>query len=800
MRTYTLVILAFISFMTISAKQRTINSIIDIANKQYNSINRLRSSNNISSQIKNNIIPASKILTGYDSLFQDFKNPLRSSERNNYGEAFYFVNYKDKGFVLISGDDNMPQILGYSEEGQIYKGNIPENLKDILIRYVAEYKQAEKGNLYFGKISASVETNNFPEEITPLLKDIQWNQESPFNKYCPIFNGIQTLAGCSASSASQIMYYYKYPGTGQESITYRSPVYGTYTGDFKIVNDSIEIKADFSKYKINWDEMIPSYTYGYTEQQINAAAELSTYTGYAFYNEYGIIVTSSYMQNIMYGLEKFFNYDDDMTMQYGDIYSGAQWTKIIKNEIYSGRPVLSGNQNSYGGHAYIIDGYDKNNLFHINWGWNGIFNGYFLLYNQNPYYTYNGYGFNLSQCILTKIKPSDGKKAQTKNIVYNLNGIKINKIRIKQQDSISIDLYKLAYSKLCNKTTIYGLLYKDNYVYDTLCYSVKTETPPYTDEFNFRINKKINHKIDPGKYQLKFAYRTTNQIDTIIYNKAFVHSYKLTATNDSLFFYPEENKNPFNVIKADTLNKTFNKNFNNFKLSIENKSNRSELIQTKISLESVKRDSVNKLKADTTISILVEKLHVPAYDTANFVLSPYINIPIQEYYLSVKYLDENNIYKEILLNHDTINIKVNNSGDIIRDLIVRKPVFDTTINKNRGDSVPATFTIINKGDYFEGYINMLFTDFTTNNDSAVCYGEYVQLYKNDSTTISYNYPIRKDNSAYGSRNTYLPSGKYNINLSYFVKLKGLAYAAGRIFIFHIKYQRPCRNRKSCRRK
>ena len=41
--------------------------------------------------------------------------------------------------------------------------------------------------------------------------------------------------------------------------------------------------------------------------------------------------------------------------------------------------VLLGASDNTGGHEFVIDGYNGNELFHINWGWGGADNGYFAL-------------------------------------------------------------------------------------------------------------------------------------------------------------------------------------------------------------------------------------------------------------------------------------------------------------------------------------------------------------------------------------------------------------------------------------
>ena len=58
-----------------------------------------------------------------------------------------------------------------------------------------------------------------------------------------------------------------------------------------------------------------------------------------------------------------------------------------------------------GGHAFVCDGY-RDGYFHINWGWSGVSNGYFLLWSLDPDVqgtggSSSGNGFDFYQDILT---------------------------------------------------------------------------------------------------------------------------------------------------------------------------------------------------------------------------------------------------------------------------------------------------------------------------------------------------------------------------------------------------------------
>ena len=63
---------------------------------------------------------------------------------------------------------------------------------------------------YAGDITTRTMTTSVVE---PLLGDIVWNQDAPFNNECPFDKNYSMTApvGCVATAAAQIMKYYNYP-------------------------------------------------------------------------------------------------------------------------------------------------------------------------------------------------------------------------------------------------------------------------------------------------------------------------------------------------------------------------------------------------------------------------------------------------------------------------------------------------------------------------------------------------------------------------------------------------------------
>lgn len=135
--------------------------------------------------------------------------------------------------------------------------------------------------------------------------------------------------------------------------------------------------------------MLPKYTSNTpgTETQRSAVAELMVMCGTALKMNYSASASGASTSLIATSLKNYFDYDASITGISRSNYREAEWNQLIYDELAAARPVAySGYPANGDGHAYVIDGYDKDNYFHVNWGWGGYCNGFFLLSVLNPYH------------------------------------------------------------------------------------------------------------------------------------------------------------------------------------------------------------------------------------------------------------------------------------------------------------------------------------------------------------------------------------------------------------------------------
>ncbi len=308
----------------------------------------------------------------------------KAAVRDNAVAPYHVFNAgAGKGFVIVSGSDVTEQILGYTDSGTFDEENMPENLKGWLQNYSEQIRWVENNKSAITKASKSKrKISQTRHSVAPLLT-CTWNQGDPYNLSCPdYYNEDGTTgrpaSGCSATALAQVMYFYKYPSETKAIIPAHSNTY-TVNGTQKRVT----IPAVPAGTKIDWDNMVDSYNGGETEAQRKAVGDLMLYVGQSVEMGYGPS-SGAFFYNTEKMFEQYFGYSDGARYIYHQDYSIQEWFDLMYNEIAAGYPVAYVGYSTGGGHAFVLDGFDGEGLFHVNWGWGGGSNGYFRLNVLNP--------------------------------------------------------------------------------------------------------------------------------------------------------------------------------------------------------------------------------------------------------------------------------------------------------------------------------------------------------------------------------------------------------------------------------
>ena len=336
---------------------------------------------------------------------------LNKQQSTTSSRGYYvFPHDGNCGYTIVSGDDRMPEIVGYSTTDTYSEENMPDGMKYLMQAYEAMATALANGDAKAERCLAEKEalaadsTYRQPR-VAPLLADIVWGQTEPYNNLCPMYDDQRrTLNGCVPTAMAQLMMYYQYPQTLQSDI----PAYQTQSYQLNMPSVSAGERYD-------WDNMLPQYSgSAYTAEQANAVAKLMYHCGLSVKADYGPSSTSALCTPNV--LVKYWGYDPDVIkFLFRENFSLREWTAILDAELQASRPVYySGVPFTSVGHAFLCDGADGDGLYHINWGWSGWSNGYFDITVLNSDYsgtesaTAPADGYNYSCNMIVGIMPDNG--------------------------------------------------------------------------------------------------------------------------------------------------------------------------------------------------------------------------------------------------------------------------------------------------------------------------------------------------------------------------------------------------------
>ena len=309
--------------------------------------------------------------------------------------AGIFVFNADNSFVIVSADDRTPAVLGYSDNGIFDKNNVPDGLKAML----KSYQQAVSSNRVITR--GAVPTH---DAIKAMLKT-KWDQSGPYNLSCPVdtVTGETSVTGCVATAMAQVMYYHQWPAT----------------------------------YK--WSKMKTEYASNDSTEAAYAVAKLMADAGSAVNMKYSSNGSGASSLNACEALRNNFSYAYSTDYSFRSNYTAIEWDELIYSNLAAAKPVLysgfaididDSGEGVDAGHSFVVDGYDGEGLYHVNWGWGGTSNGFFLLSLMNPENqgaggTSGSEGYSIDQTAIIGITPSATANTPVNRLYaaqYTING------------------------------------------------------------------------------------------------------------------------------------------------------------------------------------------------------------------------------------------------------------------------------------------------------------------------------------------------------------------------------------------
>lgn len=329
--------------------------------------------------------------------------------QDNMNTLYVFDRGDQPGFVVVPADDDVQTaILGYSDTA-----TWPTNceLQENLMWWLGQYSDQIAWRVKQGAVTQTEATSTDRTPIEPFSRAL-WNQLSPYNLYCPTIGTKRCPTGCVATAMAEAMYVYKWPETGTGSHSYKPYSVGQ------------TLTANFADTTFRWDLMTDTYSSASSIESQHAVASLMSCCGIAVNMSYNTTASGSNNPAAAKALVNYFGYDKSLRVLSRDYFGITEWEDLIHSELAQGHPVIYGGVNDEAGHCFIVDGYKGENYFHLNWGWGGVSNGYFLLTALNPSEQGVGgssSGYNMNQTAIIGLKKAEEGSTVIPVMQFNSN-------------------------------------------------------------------------------------------------------------------------------------------------------------------------------------------------------------------------------------------------------------------------------------------------------------------------------------------------------------------------------------------
>lgn len=298
--------------------------------------------------------------------------PISSGVELDNALMYIYKRGENNGFIVVAGDSNVSPIIAYSLDSTIDTNNMAEATRDILDAWCKQINAARKEEI---PLSTPRSATRSGDEL--LYETALWNQGEPYNREAPIYDGYHCVTGCLATAMAIICYHNRWPDCGVGT----TPEYSYYDsyGEIRTVPEN-----HLGRY-YDYDNMLLDYNYDYTEQQGNAVAALMKDMGTSIYMSYHYTESGASVFNNVQAFTNYFKYSKEAALLCKDNCDIAIWNEMMRENLRSCGPTFYFGGGDAGGHAFVIDGYSYNDYFHINYGWGGYGNAWYLLPNIDFY-------------------------------------------------------------------------------------------------------------------------------------------------------------------------------------------------------------------------------------------------------------------------------------------------------------------------------------------------------------------------------------------------------------------------------
>ena len=314
---------------------------------------------------------------------------------------FYVFDLQPQGYIVVSADSNLPPVIAYSFtdnfQSDVSKNNIllqmlkadielrlenveklPENIIKNRNALWSEFLNEET------EVLVNVDFQQWPPEGTTPTEgwiETKWHQNSPYNDFCPMDGDKRSIAGCPAVAMAQILNYHK--TTNNVAFNDSDDYYHSYGNRFWIDNDHEEY--DFPSFP-ELNDYLDTLAYHYDNQLSitdEDKAALNFACGVAATQVYTSGGSGTFGVNQAYDAYLKFDCNTVELLDNNDTDLYDRLSQNIKDALPAHLAVVTPGWDA--GHNLVIDGYNTDEYYHLNFGWGGSYDAWYLLPDELPY-------------------------------------------------------------------------------------------------------------------------------------------------------------------------------------------------------------------------------------------------------------------------------------------------------------------------------------------------------------------------------------------------------------------------------
>ena len=314
---------------------------------------------------------------------------------------FYVFDLQPQGYIVVSADSNLPPVIAYSFtdnfQSDVSKNNIllqmlkadielrlenveklPENIIKNRNALWSEFLNEET------EVLVNVDFQQWPPEGTTPTEgwiETKWHQNSPYNDFCPMDGDKRSIAGCPAVAMAQILNYHK--TTNNVAFNDSDDYYHSYGNRFWIDDDHEEY--DFPSFP-ELNDYLDTLAYHYDNQLLitdEDKAALNFACGVAATQVYTSGGSGTFGVNQAYDAYLKFDCNTVELLDNNDTDLYDRLSQNIKDALPAHLAVVTPGWDA--GHNLVIDGYNTDEYYHLNFGWGGSYDAWYLLPDELPY-------------------------------------------------------------------------------------------------------------------------------------------------------------------------------------------------------------------------------------------------------------------------------------------------------------------------------------------------------------------------------------------------------------------------------